>query len=173
MKTVTAILLIFVCISAGAQKSGTKTKRELKAEKLALQKAETKMLVENKTFVFDVQTVNPMRGRTVHVTSDYDVRIQNDSIYSYLPFYGRAYSINYGGTQSPLIFEQAIEGFVSTKTKNGYSIDVHARNQNDMLDFSFHVTESGSTTLTVNSVNRQSISYFGQLEKVSDKKEKQ
>ena len=116
--------------------------------------------------------MNPMRGRTVHVTSDYDVRIQNDSIFSYLPFFGRAYSVDYGGTESPMIFEQPIEAFISTENKNGYSIEVHVRNRNDMLDFSFHVTESGSTTLTVNSVNRQSISYFGQLEKVSDKKEK-
>lgn len=173
MKTIAVILLIFTCISAGAQETGKKTKREIKAEKLALQRAETKALVESKAFVFDVQTVNPMRGRTVHVTTDYDVRIQNDSIFSYLPFYGRAYSINYGATTSPMIFEQAIENFVATENKNGYSIQVHVRNQNDLLDFSFQVTETGSTTLTVNSVNRQSISYFGQLENVSDKKEKQ
>ncbi len=171
MKTIATILLIFVFINGSAQETIKKSKRELKTEKSVIQKAETKALVESKNFVFDVQTVNPMRGRSVQVTSDYDVRIQNDSIFSYLPFFGRAYSINYGGTESPMIFEQPIRNFVSTETKNGYSIEVHVRNQNDILDFSFHITESGTTTLTVNSVNRQSISYYGRLEKIPEKKE--
>lgn len=171
MRTIATVLFIFFFIYGSAQEIGKKTKRELKTEKLELQKADTKALVEGKTFVFDVQTVNPMRGRAVHVTSDYDVRIQNDSIFSYLPFFGRAYSIDYGATESPMTFKQPIESLVSTETKNGYTINVHVRNRNDVLDFSFQITESGTTTLTVNSLNRQSISYYGRLEKIPEKKE--
>lgn len=160
------------CISAGAQQTEKKTKKELRAEQLAIQKEATKALVESKTFRFDVRTVNPLRGRTVHVTSDYGVRIENDSIFSYLPFYGRAYSVNYGSSESPMIFDQAIESFIADENKHGYSLQVQVRNQNDVLDFSFQITESGSTTLTVNSVNRQSISYFGELEEVPKNKDK-
>ncbi len=36
----------------------------------------------------------------------------------------------------------------------------------------FHISETGTTTLNVLSMNRQSISYYGNLEKIKEKEEK-
>jgi hypothetical protein len=113
--------------------------------------------------------VNPMRGRTVNLTTDYDVKITQDSIYSYLPFFGVAYSVNYGSMDSPMIFSEPFETIDFENTKNGYLVKVAVKNMNDRLEYSFHISVTGSTNLNVSSLNRQSISYNGNIEKIEEK----
>ncbi len=162
-------ILIFSVFTINAQEK--KSKKELKAEKKAEQMEEVKSIVESKTFVFKANSVNPMRGRTIILTSEYDVKITNDSIFSYLPFFGVAYSVSYGGTDSPMIFNKPFETCDFETTKNGYLVQVSVKNGNDRLEFSFHISVTGSTSLNVSSLNRQSISYNGNLEKIKEKEE--
>ena len=163
-------ILIFSVFTINAQEK--KSKKEIKEEKKAQQKEEVKSIVESKTFVFKANNANPMRGRTVNLTSDYDVRITQDSIFSYLPFFGVAYSVNYGGTDSPMIFNNAFETCDFETTKNGYLVKVSVKNESDRLEYSFHISVTGSTSLNVSSLNRQSISYNGNIEKIKVKEEK-
>ncbi len=170
MRTILVIwILIFSVITINAQEK--KSKKEIKAEKKAQQIEEIKKIAESKTFVFKANNVNPMRGRTINLTSDYDVRITQDSIFSYLPFFGVAYSVNYGGTDSPMIFNRPFETCNFETTRNGYLVNVSVKNNNDRLEFSFHISVTGSTNLNVSSLNRQSISYNGFLENIKKEKE--
>ncbi len=161
--------LTFCLFSVSAQETEKKSKKELKAEKEAKQIEETKALVESKMFVFDARTVNPMKGSTRTLTSEYDVRITKDSIYSYLPYFGVAYTASYGSTDSPMIFEKPFDTCTLEKTKKGYTIEVDVKNGNDRVDFSFHISETGTTTLSVSSTNRQTISYYGEIVKEKKK----
>ena len=166
MKNLIIMVLLLISVSnLNAQETEKKSKKELKAEKEAKKIEEIKALVESKTFVFDARNANPMGGRTVTLTSEYDVKVTNDSIYSYLPYYGVAYTASYGGSDSPMNFKQPFETCDMEKTKKGYLVKVKVKNGNDMLDFSFHISETGTTTLSVSSVNRQAISYYGDLVK--------
>jgi hypothetical protein len=166
MKTLIMMALLATCaVFVNAQETEKKSKKELKAEKEAKQIEETKALVESKTFVFDARNVNPMGGRSRSLTTQYDVKVTSDSIYSYLPYFGVAYSASYGGTDSPMIFEEPFETCEMEKTKKGYLVKVSVKNGNDRLDFSFHISEAGSTTLHVSSLNRQAISYNGEIVK--------
>jgi len=162
-------LLIISIVTAYSQETEKKSKKELKAEKEAKQIEETKALVESKMFVFDARTANPMKGSTRTLTSEYDVRITKDSIFSYLPYFGVAYTASYGGTDSPMIFDKPFDTCTLEKTKKGYTIEVDVKNGNDKLDFSFYISENGSTTLNVSSTNRQSISYYGDVVKTDQK----
>jgi hypothetical protein len=172
MKNILFIGMLFLAlVNVSAQEAEKKSKKELKAEKKAQQKDEIKAIVESKTFVFKANNANPMRGRTVNLTSDYDVRITKDSIFSYLPYFGVAYTASYGGTDSPMIFNNPFETYDFETTKNGYLVKVSAQNSNDRLEFSFHISETGSTSLNVSSLNRQSISYTGNIEKIEEKEE--
>ncbi|MGZ5191332.1 MAG: DUF4251 domain-containing protein, partial [Flavisolibacter sp.] len=63
---------------------------EVSAQKM--NKARTKELVESKTFIFKVQTVMPSGTFNVQVTSDYDIKLNGDSLVTYLPYFGRAYT---------------------------------------------------------------------------------
>jgi len=165
-------LLILATVSISAQETETKSKKELKAEKKAQQIEEIKSIVDSKTFVFNARNANPMKGRSINLTSEYDVKITKDSIFSYLPYYGVAYTAGYGGTESPMIFNNSFEKYEMEKTKQGYLIKVSTKNSNDRLEFSFNISETGSTNLNVTSINRQSISYYGNVEKVKEKGEK-
>jgi hypothetical protein len=170
MKKVLIIAFFIISIvTLNAQEAEKKSKKELKAEKEAKQIEETKALVESKTFVFDARNANPMKGRSITLTSEYDVKITKDSIYSYLPYYGVAYSASYGGTDSPMIFDKPFETCDMEKTKKGYEVKVTVKNGNDKLDFSFYISETGSTNLSVSSTNRQSISYYGDIVKDKQK----
>lgn len=165
-----AAILIFSIFTINAQEAEKKSRKEIKAEKKAQEIEDVKAIIESKTFVFDVTTVNPMRGRTVNPTTAYDVRITKDSIYSYLPYFGVAYSTSYGGTDSPMIFSEPFESCDFEKTKKGYEVSTVVKNSNDRLEYNFHITETGSTSLVVTSSNRQSISYNGYLEIIKDEK---
>jgi hypothetical protein len=162
--------LMFSLISANAQDSKKKSRKEMKAEKNVKKAEETKNLVDSKTFVFDAKTVNPMGGTTRSITSPYDVRIENDSLFSYLPYFGRAYNVDYGNTESPMIFESPVKDFNAEKTKKGYTVKVKVKNGSDNLEYTFHVSETGSTMLSANSTNRQVITYYGELKKIEEKK---
>jgi hypothetical protein len=170
MKTLMMMAILVICVlGVSAQETEKKSKKELKAEKEAKKIEETKALVESKMFVFDARTANPMKGRTMSLTTDYDVKITQDSIYSYLPYYGVAYTASYGGTDSPMIFDKPFDTINMEKTKKGYTIEVDVKNGNDKLDFSFYISENGTTTLSVSSTNRQSITYYGDIVKTDEK----
>jgi len=169
MKNLLIIVIVFWSVFAvTARETQKKSKKEIKAEKKEQQMQEIKALVENKNFVFDARNVNPMSGRSITLTTYYDVKITNDSIYSYLPYFGVSHSAVYGGTGSPMIFSQPFETISSEEVKNGYMIKVAVKNDSDQLDFSFYIPVTGSTTLSVSSINRQAISYYGEVVKKKD-----
>lgn len=169
MKSILFIGILFLSLfTVGAQENEKKSKKELKAEKKAQQMQEVEELVESKNFIFEARNANPMSARSINLTTDYDVKITNDSIYSYLPYYGVSHSAVYGGTESPMIFSQPIETISVEEAKKGYLVKVAVKNGSDRLDFSFHISVTGSTSLSVSSMNRQAISYFGEV--VKDKR---
>jgi hypothetical protein len=49
------------------------------------------------------------------------------------------------------------------KTKSGYDVHVKVQNVHDVIDLTFHISETGSTTVAAASINRQSISYTGDI----------
>jgi len=152
-----------------AQETPKKSKKEIKAEKKKQQMQEVIEIVESKNFVFNARNANPMSARSINLTTGYDVKITSDSIYSYLPYFGVSHSAVYGGTESPMIFSQPFESITSEDVKNGYLIKVAVKNGSDRLDFSFNISVTGSTSLTVSSMNRQAISYFGEVVKAREK----
>src|SRR5687767_6453926 len=56
------------------------------------QEGEIKSLVDAKRFTFKAQSVHPQRGRVVQLNSEYDLKVAGDTLRSYLPYFGRAYS---------------------------------------------------------------------------------
>lgn len=67
----------------------------------AAERAEKALAVEralaSRHYVVDVQMMYPRSGRAVNVSSNYSLEIKGDTVVSYLPYFGRAYSIPYGG----------------------------------------------------------------------------
>jgi hypothetical protein len=165
MKSIYFILsLVFSILLVNAQEPVKKSKKELKAEKAELQKDAVKKLVESKSFVFDARTVFSATAGNVTISYPYNVKLDKDSIHSFLPYYGRAYTVEYGTNDSPMVFNLPLQEMEIIKEKRkGYRVNVKVKKGMDNILFSFSISETGSTTLTVNSTNRQVITYYGDI----------
>ena len=155
-----------------AQESKKMTKKEKKAAKKAALIEKTKVLIESEAWQFDALQMLPSQGESKALTTSYSVVIKDKEVDSYLPYFGRAYSASYGSTESPMIFKSEITDYkIEEWKKGGWIIKFIAKNKNDLLNFTFTIAETGSTTLSVNSTNRQNISYHGDIVEI-EKKEK-
>ena len=127
-------------------------------------------VLDNKDYMIHVDYMNPQQGRSRALTSSYFVKIKNDSIFSYLPYVGRAYNVPYGGGQG-LNFNASIQSYSSSKgRKNKTTITIKVKNSEDNYTYTLTVYGNGSTNIFVQPINRQSISYRG---KIDLKKEKE
>ena len=93
MKTIRIIFSLLLITAMSMPTLSAQTKKEKKE----LKKQAVEKLVTSGKYKINVNRALPARGRSVTLTSPYSVEIRNDSVISYLPYYGRAYSIPYGG----------------------------------------------------------------------------
>jgi hypothetical protein len=163
------ILILFVLMAFSgtfiyAQKTGNKSKKQLKAEAKALQIKQIKEIVAGKNFIFKAESVNPVNAGTKKLTTDFGIEVRNDSIFSYMPYYGNSYSRDYNNYRnSPMGFIQPIESYRQRKRKSGYAIDIKVKNQYDVIDLTFHISKTGITSVSASSINRQNITYTGEI----------
>ena len=122
-----------------------------------------KQLIENRNYVFEVRTVLPMSGRTRQVAGDgYDLVVSPDTVNSYLPYFGRAYSAPMNPSDGGFQFiSQQFEYSSTPGNKGGWDIVIKPQDVRDVQQFSLSVSENGYASLQVTSTNRQPISYNG------------
>ena len=93
----------------------------------------TRSIVESGQFVFHAQTALPMSGSSRQLTSEYDVKVSKDAVVSYLPFFGRAYSLPYGSSEGGFNFtSRKFDYSISDRKKGGWQINIRPR---DVADF--------------------------------------
>lgn len=144
-------------------------------------KATTQRIVEAKNFIFVASSAIPMNSVEINAIlskmpgansganmnlsgSNYNVRITPDSLISYLPYFGRSF-------KAPIAQDEAGYQFTSTKftfeksvnKKGGWQISINTQDTREGVRMSFIITNNGYASLTVNSNNKQSISYYGYL----------
>ena len=153
MKTIRIIFSLLLITAMSMPTLSAQTKKEKKE----LKKQAVEKLVTSGKYKINVNRALPARGRSVTLTSPYSVEIRNDSVISYLPYYGRAYSIPYGGGEG-LNFKAPLTDYKLAKIK------FSARSEEDRFDFSIDVFSNGSSSIFVNMQNRQSISFQGELD---------
>ena len=145
---------------AGLSDIYAQNKREIKEQR---EQAIKEQIIAEK-YKISVNTAYPRRGRTVHLSSPYSVEIRNDSVISYLPFYGRAYSIPYGGGEG-LIFQAPLDEYEMEMNKKGTAkVKFTAHSPEDKFTFNLTIYSNGSASINVNMQNRESISFSGEME---------
>ena len=159
MRTKKQIFMLLLALLVGIPTLSAQSKKEKKEQK----KEAVKKLIESENYKIDVNTAMPMRGRSIPLTSSCSLEIRNDSVISYLPYYGRAYSIPYGGGDG-LNFKTVLKEYSMKMDKKGNAvIEFIARNPEDRYEYRVKVFPNGSASIDVNMQNRQSISFQGEL----------
>ena len=160
MKTNRRIMLLILFIAGTGIFTLQAQNRE---ERKELKEQTVKEKIESENYRIDINTAYPRRGRMIPLTSIYSVTIRNDSVFSQLPYFGRAYSIPYGGGQG-LMFNAPIDQYTMSMGKRGAAkINFTAKSHEDQFRFRITIYSNGSSSIDVDMQNRESISFSGDL----------
>jgi hypothetical protein len=147
-KAILPILIVFCGISVYAQKNTTPL---------------TKEIIEAKQFVFKAQTAIPSNGSTVQLTSPYDLRLLNDSVVAYLPYYGRAYNVSYGSEGGIKFTSTQFQYKIKSRKKGGWDVTITPKDAADVRQLFLTIFSNGSASLQVLSNDRQPINFQGSV----------
>jgi hypothetical protein len=123
--------------------------------------------VESKDFTVTVHYANPLRMRQVILTSEYDLRIKNDSAFAYLPYFGVAYSAPYGSSEGGIKFAEPMTDYAiaSNKKSNGWDIHFKIKSKGDTYEIFMNIFNNGSALFSVTSQKRDMISFGGEIKR--------
>ncbi|NII25406.1 DUF4251 domain-containing protein [Pseudoflavitalea sp. X16] len=132
-----------------------------KSNKKAEKAAEVKAMVEAQRYIFKPQTANPMRGRTMQLTSEYTVKVSKDTIVSDLPYFGRAFTAPIDPSKGGIQFNSTNFDYKLETIKKRWQVTIKPTDAGDVQQFFLTIFNNGSATLQVTSTNRTPISFNG------------
>lgn len=162
MKTYSLILVLSVFVFFGCapaqNKNGTVEASQAKAV------SSVEKLVASKKFEFIATTMYPMGQPSKNLVGNvYTVSFSPEKIVSELPYYGVAHRAVTIGKDKGMRFEGEPQVYSISESKNGFSLASVVNTDNDSYSLSMEVSNSGYAMLTINSNNRGSISYRGEV----------
>lgn len=159
MKIQGLLTVVVVAVMGLLSACSTMTAAERAQKALAVEKA-----LASRRYVVDVRMMYPRRGRAVNVSSNYSLEVKGDTVVSYLPYFGRAYSVPYGGGKA-FNFSAPISSYESTRDEKGIThVRLVTDNEEDVITFQLEIFDNGQTTIDVQAREREPITYSGELE---------
>lgn len=157
MKKYLISAVILVAMLTGCATSAERLERQ------AREAAMVKEALQNRRYTIDIHMMHPLRGRAVNVTSNYSVGVKGDTLVSYLPYFGRAYQVPYGGGKG-LNFTAPITGYQSETDRKGTTrIMLTSENEEDSYLYVLEVFSNGESSVEVQSRQRDRIYYTGRM----------
>jgi len=147
--------------------------QDTRKEKRALKINQVSALVVARNYDFVAQMALPMSGNTRQLTSEYDVEVSKDTINSYLPYFGRAYSAFLDPDDAGIKFIS--KDFIyktTTRKKGGWDIQIKPKDVKEVQQLSFSISEEGYASLQITQTNRQPILFNGYIREKIAKKHK-
>lgn len=172
MKIVFIVLITVAMALTGCAASSSSTESGQATSKQDKKAAEFEIfasLIESGSFQFTVRTATPTGGKTRQITSIYTLEAKEGSYEAYLPFFGRAYSAAYGGGNGGIEFKGEPENLklARNEKRSTISLSFDMKDENDLYKVSLEIGSSGYGSLGINSRNRASISYYGQVSELT------
>ena len=171
MKSKRVLTVLFMVFSIAFSFSQERTKKELRTDRKLEKANQIQVLIDSKEFTFIGRKAIPQGYSAVDLTTnDNFLEFTPTLIKSEMPFFGRGYSgIGYGGDKG-LKFEGNPTEFSVMKGKRSFEIKAVVRGENDVFKIILSVFFEGSATLTINSNNRSSIYYYGEITTIENLK---
>ena len=158
---IAAVLLVAGCSSlrqSPEQKRAEQKRAE--QERIAALVAER---LDARRFRIQIDYMLPLRGRGRAITDSYSLTVDGNKVNSYLPYFGTAYSVPYGGGEG-LVFEDDIDSYAEDRSRpDRRIIQFSTNNGEDLLVYTLTVFDTGTADIHVNCRNRDDISYRGTL----------
>lgn len=152
-------------------------------------KATTAKIVEAKTYTFVARSATPLNvqdisavmsrmpggmqgGGTINLNETYyEVKVTPDSVIAFLPYYGRSFTAPINQTEGGVKFNSKKFEYKSTKgRKRGWDIVIDTKDAKENYRLALNIGDEDYATLSLNSNNKQSISYQGYLKENEEKK---
>lgn len=153
MKNVLFLLCNWLVVSFSVQGQSTES---AKAQSV-------KELLDSKQYIFKAQSVTPSRGGFRQLTSEYDMRVFNDSLITHLPFFGRAYTAPINTTDGGFRFTSTDFNYKIKARKKRWDITIQPKDTRDIQQLLLSVSTTGRATLQILSTNREAISFNGSI----------
>ena len=156
MKKFVFILTSLLLVSLTACHTGSR----LTEEEIARQ---VRTSIEERHFTIAVDWMRPYGGMPQHVNSNYELKINDDELDSYLPYVGEAYHVPYGGGKG-LNFKAQIRNYsVTFAGNNGYIDECDVPNDEDVFYYRINIFNSGKAIIDVWARDRNPISFQGEM----------
>ena len=157
------VLFLSVLISLVVISLSSCATSEEKAAQMAELSANVSNALNNRDYKIAIDRMYPMRGSSRHISFGYSVEVKNDTLISYLPYFGRAYNVPYGGGKG-LNFSAPIESYQEFMKRNGQRhIEIGVANDEDTYFYTIEVFDNGSSSVDVRARQRERISYSGNV----------
>ncbi len=162
MKTFRKIFILVLIVSAGLSAVNAQTSRK---DKKAAKEAVVKTSIDTRNYIFLANYVLPQRGGGHALTSEYDLRITKDTVVAFLPYFGQAYfDVPYNPTDGGIKFTSTKFSYTTKeKKKGGWEISIKPTDVKNTNSLMLYISSDGYATLTVNSTNRDVITFNGIL----------
>ena len=163
-KWLKVLLILAVAVTGLHSAYAQNNKKQKESEKAASVRA----LLESKNYVFKPQTALPTSGTSQQLTQDFELKVTGDTVQSYLPYFGRAFSATIGQTEGGIRFTSTDFGYtIRQRRKGDWEIGIQPKDAGDVRQLLLRVSENGYGTLQVTSNNRQPISFNGYVAEAS------
>ncbi|MEI6137853.1 MAG: DUF4251 domain-containing protein [Mariniphaga sp.] len=171
-RIVLLILLLMMVIQPGYGQNTSKKALRLKAKIVKDHYIDS--LINTKTFEFVANRALPQGWESVDLTTNHNfLKFDPELIESYMPYFGRAYSVDYGGDGGIKFGAKPLEyNIAKAKNGKGYEVNVTVSDIKDVYKLSLFVSPDGNATLNINCNQKSSISYMGEVGKVEKPVEK-
>lgn len=161
-----SILFILLSFTLGnitmysQEKKSRKERKEEQVEKI-------KKLVESQNYTFYAQRALPMSGRSINLTSTYDLRVSREKVSAYLPYFGRAYVAPMDPREGGIHFDtEEFDYRPEQAKKGGWTVHITPKNIQKNYNLILNISSNGSATLSVNDPNRQTINFNGYIDEL-------
>lgn len=120
--------------------------------------------IDSKGYSIDVTTALPSGYKSIPLSYGYSLKVSNDTIESFLPYFGRAYSAPINSDDNGIMFTSTSFEYSVSAKKNSRSIIIKTKDTRRPITIYLDIQKSGSTSLRVSDPNRQQISFYGNVE---------
>ena len=147
--------------------AGCSSSRLTSQEKALLKQQQAQFVINSITdshFVIQVDRVTPRRGMSHALNYGYSLTVKGDTLVSVLPYFGRTYSLPYGGGVG-LNFEAKISDIRAVRSNKQMlnRLEIAVTNEEDTYLYIIDIYDNGKSYIEVRSRRRETINFSGNI----------